>query len=90
MKKRELAKKKIRECDKGYKGNCCCLCKHQRTIHAHPQNKRYPFRGSIKESFGWGCLVFIEMEKHEETIKQTSGIIFSDREHGICECFERN
>ena len=81
-------------CDQGYKGDCCCNCIHQVKIHCHPlngANKELGFledklkigKGSISNQFAWGCSLFDkrpELTGNEERI-----IIFSDREHGMCE-----
>lgn len=65
-------------CDNGYKGMCCCNCKHQIVLHKHPWNKDFG-KGSITEQCGYVCI--------EPTIHQVNGIYF-DQPHGMCECHE--
>ena len=57
-------------------GRCCCNCKWQRPISAHPWNKKYgpPLEGSIMNVVGWGC-----------TVPEFSKITFFEFEHGMCE-----
>lgn len=86
------------QCEQGYKGDCCCNCIHQVKIHCHPLNgeqKEYGFledkikvgKGSVKKQFAWGCAIFDNnpnLTGNNERI-----IIYSDREHGMCEMYCR-
>lgn len=96
----DLAKNDIKtvlsdvQCEQGYKGDCCCNCIHQVKIHCHPWNgeqKEYVLledkikvgKGSVKKRFAWGCSIFDnnpDLTGNKERI-----IIYSDREHGMCE-----
>lgn len=69
----------MKTCKKGYKGDCCCLCKHRLPIFCHPWNKEVG-KGSILKQFGWVCM---EPER-------THSIFFDlEHSHGMCELFER-
>ena len=55
-------------------GRCCCNCKYQRPITAHPWN-RLPFtKGPITKNIGWGC-----------TVPDMPGVTFFEVEHSMCE-----
>ncbi|QHB38624.1 hypothetical protein filifjonk91_gp007 [Flavobacterium phage vB_FspS_filifjonk9-1] len=71
-------------CDKGYKGDCCCNCKFQVKINKHPINPDYA-KGSILETFGYGCEVFRFLEDGSND----NQIIFSKSIHGMCEMHVR-
>lgn len=75
-----LSKQLPQDCDKGYKGNCCCNCKFQVKINKHPINPDFA-KGSIEETFGYGCEVF----RFFEDGSNDNQIIFSKSIHGICE-----
>ncbi len=68
------------ECNEqgSWQGSCCCNCKWQRPIGAHPWNKDAAFQGRISKVIGWGC-----------TVPDMKNITFSDREHSICEVWEK-
>jgi hypothetical protein len=69
-------------CDKGYQGECCCMCEHQITLMCHPANERIG-KGSIAYQFGaWACSVDLQRITKERTA------VFMDRKHGICELFQ--
>jgi hypothetical protein len=55
-------------------GACCCNCRYQYNIVAHPWNKREYTRGSIAKTIGWGCKP-PEMED----------IVMFDFKHSMCE-----
>lgn len=61
------------DCDKGYKGNCCCNCKHQRMI-------RICDCGKCSLIKGWICVVHIN---NDYTCK------YMERLHGSCELHKR-
>ncbi len=65
-------------CDLGYKGQCCCNCKHQIQLRKHPFNSGFG-SGSIMDVCGWVCL-------GPELTGGTSGIYF-EKEHGLCEMY---
>ena len=84
------------DCDKGYRGDCCCNCKRQVKINCHPSNgnqKMYGFledpikvgKGSISTTFAWGCECFRGMTDGSDN----NQIIFMDTPHGMCEMHER-
>lgn len=56
------------------RGSCCCNCRHQRPISAHPWNKNDLTRGPITKTIGWGCCV-----------PDMPTITFSEVEHSMCE-----
>ena len=71
-------------CFKGWKeedgnkiGRCCCNCKSQRPVVSHPWNKVPPMKGSITQTFGWGCLA-----------PDMGAVVFYDFEHSMCEMHE--
>jgi hypothetical protein len=55
-------------------GRCCCNCKWQRPISAHPWNNNELIKGSITKIIGWGC-----------TVPDMPSITFSEKEHSMCE-----
>ena len=73
-----LSKQLLQDCDKGYKGNCCCNCKFQVKINKHPINPDFA-KGSIEETFGYGCEVF----RFFEGGSNDNQIIFSKSIHGM-------
>ncbi len=71
----------MKECDKGYNGDCCCNCTQQLELFKHPWNKE-PFKGAISESTGlYVCTTFHAQDKNNK------GILFT-KKHGICECHQ--
>jgi hypothetical protein len=72
------------DCDKGYRGDCCCNCKRQVKINCHPKNVKIG-KGSISETFGWGC----ECSRGMTDGSDDNQIIFMDTPHGMCEMHER-
>lgn len=69
---------------------CCCTCKHLEKIAKHPWNKEKPFKGSIKESIGWGCLVAIMMDGNDSNPdSEYPRITFQDRGHALCELHQK-
>jgi hypothetical protein len=83
------------DCDKGYRGDCCCNCKRQVKINCHPSNGginedgssrgSIETKGSIDKTFGWGCECFRGMSDGSDN----NQIIFMDTPHGMCEMHER-
>ena len=69
-------------------GGCCCVCKYQVTLHQHPWNQG-EWKGPVKVYRAWGCAVeYVEsMAGNEEWKEGATRVIYSDREHGMCECF---
>lgn len=59
-------------------GRCCCNCRWQRPISGHPWNKNPSFRGSVSTPIAWGC-----------TVPDMPLITLSEREHSICEMWEK-
>ena len=72
------------QCEHGYMGSCCCNCKFQVKINKHPINPDFA-KGSIKETFGYGCEVFRFLEDGSND----NQIIFSKSIHGMCEMHVR-
>ena len=69
----------MKECDKGYKGYCCCNCKQQLELFKHPWNEG-KYKGSISDSTKlYVCTTFHAQDKNYKGV-------LSDREHGMCEC----
>lgn len=69
------------ECYKGWakyegnsKGRCCCNCRYQRPISAHPWNKNEMVKGSVSIVVGFGC-----------TVPDLPNITFFESKHGMCE-----
>lgn len=61
-------------------GGCCCTCRYQLTLRAHPSNKGFG-KGSVLHRIGWVCTnpeLWSEVEH--------SGVFF-DEEHGFCELY---
>jgi len=56
------------------KGRCCCNCKFQRAVSAHPWNRNEAFKGSVTKLIGWGC-----------TVPDMDSIILFEQEHSMCE-----
>ena len=74
-------------------GSCCCNCVYQCSIKKHPWNKDESFKGSIRDSVGYGCAVFfVEHQIFRSEGMQAAGdlgsVQFSDRKHGMCEMHE--
>jgi hypothetical protein len=76
---------------------CCCNCKHQVKINCHPLNgrqKQLGFledkikigQGSINQQLAWGCAAFDENPELSGDNERV--IIYSDRQHGMCEMHE--
>ena len=63
-----------KEVDGNTQGHCCCNCKYQRTISAHPWNKREWTKGKITHVIGYGC-----------TMPEMPSITMFDSKHGMCE-----
>lgn len=55
-------------------GRCCCNCRYQRPISAHPWNKNELTKGSITRIIGYGC-----------TVPEMPNITFFEHEHSMCE-----
>jgi hypothetical protein len=55
-------------------GSCCCNCRWQRPITAHPWNRHELTRGPITKNIGWGC-----------TVPDMPGVTFFEVEHSMCE-----
>ena len=55
-------------------GRCCCNCKYQRPITAHPWNRHELTKGPITKNIGWGC-----------TVPDMPGVTFFEVEHSMCE-----
>ena len=64
----------------GFKGLCCCNCKHQVKLMKHPWNKEFG-KGSIMEQCGWVCVAQNGDEPKGEQVK----VGFMDGEHSLCE-----
>ncbi len=60
-------------------GRCCCNCRFQRAITAHPWNKNELTKGPISVTIGYGC-----------TVPELPNITFFDFEHSMCELHEFN
>lgn len=56
------------------RGKCCCNCRYQKPIVAHPWNKAELIKGSISKVIGYGC-----------NAPEMEATVFFDREHGMCE-----
>lgn len=69
----------IHECDKGYEGQCCCNCSHQRHVVGHPDNNWFPSR-SIMETVGYVCVI-PDPDFYPD-------VIFFENKHGMCEYWE--
>lgn len=69
-------------CDKGYKGDCCCKCKHQLKIHVCDCGKC----ATVK---GWICKIFYEMAESSGKSHRHKVVTYMDRKHGCCEMFEK-
>lgn len=69
-------------CDKGFKGLCCCNCKHQVKIRKHPLNDGFA-NDSITQHLGYGCARFDNAPII--TGNNDRVIIFSDDKHGMCQ-----
>jgi len=67
-----------KECEHGYRGNCCCNCKNQIKLMCHPWNKGFG-KGSISEQCGWVCTM-----QFSDGSNKGEGV-FHDNEHGMCE-----
>ena len=70
------------ECWEDKYGGCCCKCALQTKIFGHPWNQP-PHKGSISTVVGFGCMASLgdpDAGKYE-------GVVFFDREHGMCEMF---
>ena len=68
---------KTKECDKGYKGDCCCNCNNQIELFKHPCNKVH--KGSVLESTGmYACITILdEKDKYKGILDESN--------HGMCE-----
>ena len=74
-----MDKKKCNKPGTWHDGSCCCNCQHRYKVYCSPWNKTIG-HGSISKILGYGCLALYNMEDKK-------GIIFSEREHGFCECY---
>lgn len=63
-----------------HKEECCCNCRFQVKLNKHPSNPEFA-RGSIMETFGYGCEVFRLMDDGSNE----NQIIFTEAMHGLCE-----
>jgi len=79
-------KKNKKDCDNGFHGDCCCNCAKLCVINKHPWNITEIAKGSILESFAYGCMNTFGDEKKNKI----RSITFSDKLHGMCECHQRN
>ena len=59
------------------RGTCCCNCRYQMPIVAHPWNTSGFAKGPISEIIGCGCIA-----------PDTDRIVFFDSKHGMCEMHE--
>ena len=59
---------------------CCCKCRHLAPLRCHPWNEVIG-KGSITETMGWACLVFLNDP-------EGGAGVFNDRGHGMCELFD--
>jgi len=83
---------KLINCDRGWRGDCCCNCKNLLKIVKHPWNKGEA-KGSINETYGYGCAVFSMstvnvdlLHQSVENPNETSrSIVFFENSHGFCE-----
>ena len=58
-------------------GRCCCSCRYQKPIVAHPWNKNGLTKGPITSIIGYGC--------NAPEIDRT---VFFEWKHGMCEMHE--
>ena len=66
-------------CDKGYQGDCCCLCDNQAKIEDMRTSK----------NIGWGCLLQIKYYNYDP-IREKEKIVYSSKsKHGACEGFSK-
>ena len=72
-------------CLKGYNsehnksGECCCNCKWQLPVTAHPWNKDPAFKGSVTEIIGYVCT----------PPDLAPFATFFEEAHSMCECHQR-
>lgn len=60
---------------------CCCSCKHFKTVYRHPWNNG-PFKGSISEILGYVCIAGFDGKEQ---------FVFMDRAHSMgCEVYEKD
>lgn len=64
------------KCGHGYRGDCCCNCENQLILHSHPSNTTFG-KNDISTTCGYVCVYPTKEGRHA---------IYSDRQHGICEC----
>ena len=79
------------QCNKGYKGDCCCNCQYQCQIQGHPHNKTPEYRKpTTGDSMAYGCTVFfVGHQLNKEPGIQHEGdlgiVTIFESGHGICE-----
>lgn len=67
-----------KKCDKGWHdGSCCCNCQSFIKLSKHPWNSG-DAKGSVKEPFGFACIVQHQTEGNNRGT-------FCNKGHGFCE-----
>ena len=58
-------------------GRCCCSCRYQKPIVAHPWNRNELTKGSISRTIGYGC-----------NPPELESTVFYEFQHSMCEMHE--